>query len=457
MPVLLVSFWLRVTLIAAGGQFYWPDEKRYLHSRQAAEAILAADFKKAAADLYRPDHFLFKVFGVIPAVFENISGPDPRIPAYFLAMISTLNIWLIWKIALSAGARRREAFIVACLLACSNSFFYYTRHLLPYDLATMFGFLALLAALKHSGNTAAAFICGLSAAGAILAYTGSWALAGFAVTVGVVWHPFSIQNFFKRLVFSGIGLVAPFLAIHAAYFCGGFGNRWLQSLAVFSRSITQGSYEEGWRLPFEYLWHSEHLLLVAWCAALVWCLWEVKNGNRSRRVLLGIAGVVFIYSTLALFSVGLKMFVVYGRLARQLVPFFCILMGYCVERLFLAGKKARIAASLACGLIVIQAAFNLRRPLSQVFPPEFLARAGEYLSRAGEDNFAVLYAHHLIPKKSSQPPAEPMETIISAQHPLQFLPYQYEGYDQEQRRWLRSHDIGMRLVILSRQDTETLK
>jgi hypothetical protein len=143
------------------------------------------------------------------------------------------------------------------------------------------------------------------------------------------------------------------------------------------------------------------------------------------------------------------MFVVYGRLARQLIPFFCILTGYCLERLFSAGKKAKIAAALACGLIVIQAAFNFSRPLSQVFPPKFLARAGEYLSRAGEDNFAVLYAHHLIPKKSSQPPAEPMETIISAQHPLQFLPYQYEGYDQEQRRWLRSHDISMRLVILS--------
>jgi len=41
--------------------------------------------------------------------------------------------------------------------------------------------------------------------------------------------------------------------------------------------------------------------------------------------------------------------------------------------------------------------------------------------------------------------------VLRESHPLEFLPYQYEGYNQEQRRRLRSGDIGMRLVIYSRE------
>jgi hypothetical protein len=38
--------------------------------------------------------------------------------------------------------------------------------------------------------------------------------------------------------------------------------------------------------------------------------------------------------------------------------------------------------------------------------------------------------------------------LAAAPHPLQFLPYQYEGYDPSQREVLRSSDIRMRLLLV---------
>ena len=40
--------------------------------------------------------------------------------------------------------------------------------------------------------------------------------------------------------------------------------------------------------------------------------------------------------------------------------------------------------------------------------------------------------------------------VASAPHPLEFLPYQYEGYADSERRLLRSSDIRMRAFVPSR-------
>ncbi len=182
----MISLWLRLLLIDAGGQFYWPDEVRYFRSRQAAATVLSGDFRTAAAALYSPDHFLFKVIGIIPALAEMKIGPDPRIPAYFLAIFSTLNIWLIWQVARRSGAGPKEALIVAGFFAASNSIFYYSRHILPYDPALTFALAALLAAVGGTGKYLSAFAVGLAAGGTILTYNGYWIIAVSAMALGAL-------------------------------------------------------------------------------------------------------------------------------------------------------------------------------------------------------------------------------------------------------------------------------
>ena len=89
--------------------------------------------------------------------------------------------------------------------------------------------------------------------------------------------------------------------------------------------------------------------------------------------------------------------------------------------------------------------------MKQTFPREFLTRAGNYLLVAEKNNFALIHARHILPEDSLEIPITPVKTVLRESHPLEFLPYQYEGYNQEQRRRLRSGDIGMRLVIYSRE------
>ena len=89
----------------------------------------------------------------------------------------------------------------------------------------------------------------------------------------------------------------------------------------FSTSVTQGSYSEGWMLPFSSFWYSEHLLILLWAVALLFGLWDFAVGSRKEAVIFAVSGIIFIYGTLVVFSVLLEKFVVYGRLARQMVPF----------------------------------------------------------------------------------------------------------------------------------------
>ena len=224
-----------------------------------------------------------------------------------------------------------------------------------------------------------------------------------------------------------------------------FGKDLLQQFIAFSETVDQGSYAEGWRLPLEYLWHAEHLLLPVWLFALVYALCEARKGRVKKPLMLGMAGILFIYSVLVIFSVGLEKFVVYGRLARQVVPFFCLITAHYLRRLYhssATGRNIFIGLFMTLGL---QAGFNFYAPLTQVFPPEFRQNAEICIANSPQKQYFLVYAHRIYPRPTGAPPPT-CTTHLKARHPLQFLPYQYEGYPPQLRRVLRSVDISMRLV-----------
>jgi hypothetical protein len=145
-------------------------------------------------------------------------------------------------------------------------------------------------------------------------------------------------------------------------------------------------------------------------------------------------------------SVVLERMVVYGRLARQLVPFASILAAATLARMWRASPRRRLAATLVLAAVVIQAMLNFYRPLTQVFPPEFRRLAAK-ASVGADGRRLLLFAGHIYPTPPPVPP-EAGEVIIARRHPLQFLPYQYEGYTPEERAALRAADIRMRLVLV---------
>lgn len=442
--ILLASLVLRLVLIDSGGQFYWADEGRYRDVRE--DVVAAAMHVGTIKSIDEPEHLLFKVLGAIPAAVELLRGEDSRIPATFFALFSVTNIWLVVMIARRLRAGETASLVAGTIFALSSSMFYYSRHLLPYDVAMTFGLIAVLTGSAHQPTWRASIACGVWAACAFLAYAGYWTLGGAACLIHV-YDAESWRDAARRAVVAGVGLASALAAAGVSY--AAVAASPFEKFVAFAGTITQGRYDEGWRLPLEYLWHTEHLLLVLWLVSLAWCLvtWRWSWGVRSIRA--GLVGVTFVYVALVMCSVVFNLFVVYGRLARQLVPFLCLLTATVLVRAWDARPAAQRSglAVVASAFLAVQALVNVTQPLRQQFPREFVRKVDALAADAGASELTTVYAHHIYPVPEPFTMTPGARVLALAPHPLQFLPYQYEGFSRAERQQLRSTDIRMRAVI----------
>jgi hypothetical protein len=438
--ILAASFGLRAALVLKGGQFYFPDEIRYQTSREAAKALWAGDLGLFLRTLNSADHLLFKAIGTLPASLEIALGENPLIPALFFGLFSVAAIWLVWAIARRCGENERAALFAAGLMALSATIFYYSRHLLPYDLAMAFGLGSLYVGLRKEERWRDSVFCGLLATATFLSYNGYWLLAGFALTAHVLKAPSAIGKMVRRAATAAAAFLFPLALIFAIDYAvqGGL----LQQFRAFSGTVTQGSFAEGWSLPLAYLWHAEHGLALLWLAAIVWGIARLAAGERRPALVVGLFGVAFVYLVLAVFSVGLEKFVVYGRLARQLTPFCCLLAALLLERLWSGSRRGRIAAKVVLALAAVQAAANFWQPFGMFFPGRFHQLAAA-VQPPGPGKVQVLNAQYIWPYPEPAPPGG--QVLLAKPHPCEFLPFQYEGYDPDQRQKLRQTDIAMKV------------
>jgi hypothetical protein len=450
LALVALSLGLRAALILSGGQGYWPDEARYVRSRVAIAQARAGAWSSAASSLAHPDHVLFPVLGLVPAAVDpatrgarifELSGAT--IPALFFSLFSAASLLLVYGVARRLGETETSACLAASMLALSATQLYYARHLLPYDAALALLLASLYAGLRRPDSARDSVLCGALACAGFLTYNGYWLLVIFAGLAHVTRPPFSRPLVLRRASAAGAGFAAPILAMAAADAAvrGGFFRRWLD----FAGTVTQGSYAEGWRLPFAYLWHAEHLMTLLWAASFAYAAARLARGDRSGAFALGVSGILFVYVGLATVSVALQKTVVYGRHVRQLVPFACLLAGAALGRLFArGGVRGRLALAAVLAAACVQAAFDFRRPLAQVFPDRF-RRMAESLPNPDGAPRRILCAEHIYPTPAP-PLADAGEVLLSRDHPLQYLPYQYEGYSPSERTTLRAADIRMRLV-----------
>ena len=451
--LLVVSAGLRIYLASAGGQFFFPDERRYETSREIVALLLAGNLGDATETAAQFPHLGFRVVGIVPALIERVVGESAVVPAAFFGLFSVANIWLLFAIARRAGASDPEALLAAFLLSLSSTSFYYARHLLPYDVGLTLALAAILAAVRTPARLRDAALCGLLAGCSFLVYLGYWTVAAFAVLLPAFQPSLGFAKSARRLAVSSLAFVAPFVVMFGVD--ASLGGNLIGKFIRFSGDpglAIQGLFSEGWRLPFAYLWHAEHGLFVAWLLALGAAVPLAASRRLARSASLGVFGVLFVYAALVVLSVGLEKYVVLGRLVRQCVPFFCLLTAHWLERLrTLPGTRATLAFRALIALACIQAAANFHTPLTQVFPDEF----GKLAVRAGaahqashpSGQYRVLRAKSLYPapRKVTLPPHV---TLLAAPHPTEFLPYQYEEYTPDQRAVLRATDIRMRLVYI---------
>jgi hypothetical protein len=439
--VLLVSVLLRVELVRHGGQSYWPDEIGYDDAKEMLASLAAGDHARAFAQIDRYGPMLFKVVALLPAAIERGVGGDLLVPGLFFAMFSVFNIVLIGRLAKGLGASDFEALLASTLLAMSSALFYFARHLLPYDLAMTFALVAVHLGVRSGSSLGDCFASGLIAACTFFAYNGYWAVVAAVPVLNAVAWPRPWRDAVRRALLSGAGVCTVMGSVIGL--SASLGGHLIESYRTFGGQVSQGAFQEGWRLPFEYLWHAEQGLLIVWLASLGWCLVTLSRSSASPRVRVGLTGLLVVYVALATSSTLLHAFVVYGRLARQLVPFLCLLAAYALARA--RTSHSAVARALVPAVVVVllaQSAVNFQQPLKQTFPDELERQYGPSHS----SDLIWVNVEHIYPEPRKVALPDQFVLVHQALHPLQFRPYQYEGYTPAQRHLLRSTDIRMRIL-----------
>lgn len=452
--VLAGSLALRLVLAAGGGQYFWDDEVmrygREVHS--AAHHLLAGEWPELARELFgHPDHAFFRWVALPAALLQLRLGAGTFAAAAYFALISTLVIWLGWCVARRAGAGEREAGWAALLAAASTSLFYFSRHFVPYDAALALVLASPAVALGADAGRGRALLAGALAGLGFLTYNGYW-LPGAGVLALVVWSAEGWRARAGRAAWVGAGAVLPLALL-------GFGG-WRLGFDLpalyrgMAASVTQGDFGQGWRVLLEYLWHTEHVVVLGWLVAAGFAGWLVARGAAIERRAwwwLGVAG--FVVAGLVGLSDLLPRFVVYGRLVRPLAPFGCLLAAWALERVFRHPRSpAWLPAVLAAGLLVVAAA-NFAIPLRQVFPADFrpqamaVARSRPY---PGPGAWQIWNTESLRDGLLGLSATRPPHAVRwSRPHPLQFRPYQYEGFTAVERQALNQPDrITLQLVEL---------
>ncbi len=441
--VLTVSFGLRACLAYRGGQLFWPDEDRFELARQIARALQAGQIGPAADLLFgHPDHFLFKVAALLPAGLETVAGTPGWVSALFFAATSTWTLWLVARAARAAGGSEREALVALTLAACTTSLFYFSRHLFPYDLSLGLFLLSLIAGLRgHS------FRAGLWAGLGYLAYNGYWSLGAALLTVHVLRALPQPMAMFTRGAYALAGLVAPLLIVAAI--SRPAGHDFIAQSMDFAGTVYQGDLGRAWLVVPQYLWASEHGLAVLWVVTLALSLILIgQPGEQGRQLwptITVLTGLLLIIP-----SDLLHHFAISARHVRVLTPFLCLTAAsvLCSPALFRA-RPGLLAGLL--GLVGLQAAFNFAAPLAQVFPREFTTLAARYLATARRHDlgpYTIINATFL--HNPDWVPTGPDAGTVGLQrnHPFQFTPYLYEGYDAATRARYQKRDLSMRVVRL---------
>ena len=261
----------------------------------------------------------------------------------------------------------------------------------------------------------------------------------------------------------GLGFLLPLVLTGSILLF--LGRDVIDNLNVYLQTITQGAFSEGWRLPFDYFWHAEHgffpiIGLIAF-AALIHLH---KHDDRISRI--GWLGIVFVYLCLVIPSNLTHSFVVYGRLARQLMPFLVLAAGgglSLVAALKPAGKWLVYGIFL---FLILQSIWNYRSSYLLVYPREFVQEVqvnypdfdiSPKMMRfyaplvCQYHGFLAANVHYLYDWTQTDPPAAG-EFLLQVSHPVNFLPYQYEGYTPQQRQELRERNFQM---VFSRLDEVT--
>lgn len=459
--LLLIALGLRLILVFHGGEHFWADEGRYDAATEAWRKWAEGHFREGwLLIIGSADHLGFKLMMLGPAWLQTHWHDDFRIPGVTLSLFSTANIHWVWRIARRAGAGEREAFWGALTMAGANSMFYWSRHAVPYDLSLFWALACLYVTLNPAGRILDSLLAGFLGFMAFVTYNGYWAIIACVLTGHVLLAVGAWRRFFLRTFFGLLGLVTPYVLLILG--AGALQIDLLDSYVNFAGTISQGDFNEGYVVFFDYLWRAEGFTVVIWALALALTPWYVRRteGEARRRGLLWAGTIVALAAILIMGSNVFGIFVVYGRLARQVAPFCALLVGWMAGQVFRENRGGGRLELLAMAGLVACGLWAEWTPLWQDFPVPFHRRAvgvvnayrTEHLKSDPElvapQKFRFLYNGFIWPMPDEAPLPPNYLVLLASPHPLSWRPYLYEGFNRAQRDKILATDVTMRVVLL---------
>jgi len=485
-----IGLLLRLVLIARGGQFFFRDEVRYLRGAYfISDLVLKRQPQLAFDNFFVGDsaHIGYALISVplgtvhgLIAYLANANTQDFAlwIPAVLQVGASVALLPLIYSLAKRAGASETESLLAAFFGLCANSLFYFSRHLLPYDISLALILWGLWLGLGQKRTPKRSLLVGFVLGSGIFTYYGYWMLGGLVIAVYLLYDAESTFstisiNWLTEKVKHGLTAAAmlPVWPLLVSLVSLATGNGFFFSeISRFAATISQGDPAEGWRLIWEYLWYGESLVLLIWLAGiglLGWALLTRRLPLKSRHGL-WLFCTLGIYLLMAITSTGLGWFVMYGRLARQMVPFLCLAA---------AGGYSTIAQSkltlrytptvIALALTAAVAFYNELQPILLTFPIDVVRQVEARYGPVKRTYTIETVVHQFSDPEDSDPPSDYTLVnagyyypVISAQspqfnenaiimrvnHPMSYRPFLYEGYTPEERALLLENDIAIYLI-----------
>ena len=494
LAMMLVGYALRLLLIVNGGQFYHPDEFRYYRAIEVTKHIFNGDYKNAVKTLLRYDfHQGIAAAKLAPALFHffvhSLNHDDnllwkglwhtpPQnfwLSALIFAWPSALSIGMVYLIARQVGAGETEALLAAFLLAASNSFFLFAKHLLPYDIAILIGLTAVYFAVRPRARslTNALWV-------GFLAFLAFWIYNGYVtltIAIGFLYGLIlaqDVRDMLRSTLGMVIGALLFFLPIVACNMIFLRENIILQML-IFSEIIDHGVFSEGAVFPFLYFRDTEGIIALVWLAGLGLAVrrsWRQTPSIHRRRVRLWLACLLSLYLLMALLSTGLQRFVLYGRVVRSLAPFIALACACGFAPYLLRGGRRGLALFIA-GMTALALA-NFIPAIRQQYPLEI---AWEVYQKYDDVSFETTIEspqnmfgdwwrlrpevptaryklinagfYYPIARAAARPEGE---VLLEVSHPFNYKPWQYEGMTPTMREIVNRDGVKIWLIDTAKMD-----
>ena len=276
-----------------GGQFFIVDELRYNAGHHLISQIF--DFQYAGALKYflsNSAHTLFTLFAAIAEVvrylalvtfydsnikpFElNLSDIGIEVSSCVLSISSAINIILVYFVVISFGGTKLQSLVASFLMLLSTSNFYFSRHLVPYDLAMTLSLISLYFAGKVNLSSRNAILCGFFSGISTLTYFGYWILSF------TIWLCCMFRSPKKKNLCLKNGLLCGTAGVSVLFFFQALGMlvnfNFLDSLVKFTSATSanqMGDLGSGFSIFFEYLWYSENILFAFLVCFFLLALWK---------------------------------------------------------------------------------------------------------------------------------------------------------------------------------------